>query len=203
MALDFEKIADSTEKPKATLEQLQALINEADMLDKQIDELNNMLSTMTTRYNFIKTKLIVDVMTEMQSTSWTSEGGTKIEIADFVAGSLPKEEEKRDAAIKHLEENDGGSLLKTSINLEFSKSQHNEALAMADDLRQKGYEPVIKSDVHSQTLMAFARERLKSGGNIDLEVLGLFSGRVAKITHAGKASPTKAKQPKKTKGPTK
>ena len=118
-------------------------------------------------------------MAEAQLTQFATASGVTIKVEDFVSGSLPKESGKRDAAIKWLEANDGGDIIKNEISLSFEKSQHNEALALASDIRAQGYEVDVTSGVHPQTLMAWARERLKGGEALEPETLGLFVGRKA------------------------
>jgi len=80
-----------------------------------------------------------------------------------------------------LEANEGGSLIKTDVALAFTKSQHNEAIDLARRLEEQGFAPSVQSGVHAQTLQAFARERIRNGDQIDTDVLGLYTGKVAKL----------------------
>ena len=41
---------------------------------------------------------------------------------------------------------------------------------------------VEAESVHPQTLAAFAREKLKAGEEVPLDLLGLYAGRQAKVT---------------------
>lgn len=198
-SLDFEEHVEknAADKPAATLENLKTLVEEADLLDKQIDELDAMRNSMASRYNHIKTHLIPGIMSELQSTKWQNENGTKVEIADYVTGSLPKDEPKRGEAIKLLKDNDAGSLIRTEVTVQYGVNQHNEALAFVDDLRKKGLEPVVEHGVNAAQLQAFGREAMKNGLAIDLDKLGLFAARVAKITHGKKKEPRKVSATKK------
>jgi len=194
---DFEDIVDKAELPSDGLKKLQSLIDEADMLDSMMDDLMEQLSNAQSRYNHIKTRELPDLMAELQTGEWTNEGGTNVKLDNFVSGSLPKEPAALDAAIKWIEENGGESLLKGVMEIPFNKSQHNEALALKDELINKGYPASYSPSIHAQTLMAFVREKLKGGEDVPLQTLGIFSGRVAKITHAGKSRATKAVKQKK------
>jgi hypothetical protein len=201
--IDFEAISDTLEKPADKLEQLSALIEETDLIDSQMDELNEQLKSLASRYNHIKTRLMPDLMTELNLSEWKSTSGTKIKIDDFVSASFPKTEPARSEAVKWLEENGGNELIKSELSVEFTKSQHNEALALADDIRNKGYAPSLLSSVHSGSLGAFVKEKMRNGEDVALETLGVYAARVAKITHSNKNASTRAtvdKRPKLQRG---
>jgi len=80
----------------------------------------------------------------------------------------------------------GLSEFKTEVNLQFGKSEHNQAWALVADLADKGYNVGSKMGIHPQTLIAHIKERLKSGDEVPLELLGLYAGRIAKIKPAKK-----------------
>lgn len=157
------------------------LAEEARQLEEGIAEQDEILSSMSARYNAIKQKEMPDAMAEAGLADFTTPDGINIKIADFVSGSLPKEETLRKEAIEWLEAHEAGELIKTNIELSFGKSQHNEALALADDLKAKGFAFEMGSGVHSGTLQSFAREKMKAGEEIPLDKLGLYSGRIAKV----------------------
>ena len=185
MPLDFESVADNnTPQEGPALARLQSLVDEVDEIDTNIDTLEEMLKSARGRLNEIKTQEIPKRLNELQTTEWTNaKTGTKVKLSDFVAGSLPKEPEKREEAIKYLESLEGGpSLFKTSLTIEFSRHGHNEALALADDMRKLGHTPIIESGVHAATLQSYVKEGMKRGDNIDPVKLGVFVGRTTKIT---------------------
>lgn len=108
--------------------------------------------------------------------------GVKVHVGDFVSGSLPKEPERRDAAIALLEEYEASDLIKDQIVIACAKSQHNEALDLVARLQKEGWGVVFGSDVHAMTLQKFGRERLEKGEPLDAETLGLYIGRAAKLS---------------------
>ncbi len=188
MTFDFESQSNSDSVPvsKASLEQLQLYMDEADHLNEQIEELEGMLNSINARYNLIRTTLLPEVMTELQTSEWTNSIGSKVKITDFVSGSLPKDPEKRAIAIKWLEDNGSGAIIKSELSVEFSKSQHNEALAIKDDLVKQGLPAIVESSVHAGTLQAHVKEKLRNGEEVPFETLGVYAGRMAKIVHSNK-----------------
>lgn len=128
----------------------------------------------------IRTKNVPDIMAEIQSDHFNF-GGYEVKVEDFVSGSLPKDPEKKQKAIDLLSEYGADGLLKTELSLEFGKSQHNEAINLYHELQEQGYGAFINSTVHPMTLMSWAKQRLRDGEEIDLEALGLYAGKVAKL----------------------
>jgi hypothetical protein len=94
---------------------------------------------------------------------------------------LPKDPDKRDSALAWLEEHEASDIIKTFMTLKFQKSEHNEALSLAAELHERGYDAVTESSVHPSTLIAHVKERLEKGEEVPLDTLGLFAGRRVKI----------------------
>jgi hypothetical protein len=188
MADDIFDIEDTTEGDPS-LERLVKMAQELVDQEQLIKDLEENLTTAKRVANKLKTTDLPDLMAEVGMASFKLPSGYAVAVEDFVSGSLPKEPEKRQGAIHWLEENGAEALIRTEVMLEFSKSEHNEALSLIADLEEKGYEPESKMGIHPQTLLAHVRERLRNGEEVPLETLGLYAGRVAKV-----------KPPKESKG---
>lgn len=175
----FEDAGAVVAAPDA-LDRLNTKLAEAIELKEMIDQMEDDLSAAKKHLNSLNTTTIPDMMAEMGMDEVTQRGWN-VKIGEFVSGSLPKDPLKREDAIHWLEAHEGADLIKTNLSVTFTRSQHNEALNLAGYLEEDGYAPSIESTVHPQTLAAYARERLKSGEPVDTEVLGLYTGRVAKF----------------------
>ena len=195
----------TTNTPPDKLAAIVKLATEGATMEREVATTMGLLELQSGRAHEIKTKLLPDAMAEAGMSNFSLEDGTGIKVEDFVSGSLPKIDEStnetfiasskaRADALRFLEENDGASLIKNVISVSFDKSQHNEALALAAELREKGFDCEVKSDVHPQSYMAWAREALKSGVNLDPDLLNLFIGRVAKLDIPGFVKPKKRKK---------
>jgi hypothetical protein len=172
--------------PPDVLARIRNLIVELGEAEDAVEMMEENLKTAKKRLQQLRTVTMPDALAEIQSDHFTYMG-YEVRISDFVSGNLPKEGDKREAAIKWLEEHDGGSLLKTDVHVEFPKSQHEEAMTMAKTLIEHGYAPNVNVGVHPNSLQAYARERIKNGEPIDFDVLGLYTGRVAKVKKTSKA----------------
>lgn len=173
------------EAPATSESALNGLLEKAEELlglENQISDIEQLLKQLSSRANELKTQVIPDKMAEIGISEFATPAGAKLKVDDFVSGSLPKEPAKRILAIKRLEELGGEAIIRNEINLSFDKSQHNEAMALADDLRSRGFDAEVKSGVHPQTYLAFIRELLASGKEVDPEAMGVFIGRKTKVT---------------------
>ena len=170
----------------ADLKALVALANEALALEREVAAIEGHLKERNGLLNDYKLKRIPDAMAEagLASGELKLDDGSSIKVEEFVSGSLPKEEAKRSAAITLLGTIGGETLIKNELSLNFEKREHNKALDLLERLRGEGYEPTLASTVHPQSLMAFVREKLRAGEEVDYETLGCFVGRKAKITVA-------------------
>jgi hypothetical protein len=173
------------EGPAVNDANLEALLKQAEELiglENQIADLEGLLKRLSGRANELKTQAIPDKMAEIGLSEFATPDGGKLNVEEFVSGTLPRDPDKRAEAIKQIESWDAAEVIKNEINLSFSRSQHNEAMALAEDLRQKGFDCEVTSSVHPQTYLALIRERLAEGEPIDTDVMGVFVGRRAKIT---------------------
>ena len=180
MSADFFDVDDGKNESPALL-RFRSMAQEAIDSEKLVQDLEENLADVKRRLNNLKTVELPDLMAECGMSEFKSETGFKITIDDFVSGTLPKDEVRREAAINWLESNGASTLIKTELSMAFEKTQHNEALSIKAELEQKGYAVNAKMGVHPQTLIAHVKERLRQGDEIPLDVLGLYAGRVAKI----------------------
>lgn len=166
--------------PPITLQNLESKLAEAVDLQEAVDSLEDSLKAARKALHVLRTSVIPEMMAEA-SMEKIAFRGYEISVGDFVSGSLPKDPEKRKAALDWLTENGGAGLIKTEISLQFGKGEGNVAGSLAQELRDRDLSPVVDRGVHASTLKSFALERLRSGAEIDHEALGLFIGQVAKI----------------------
>lgn len=177
-ASDFDVGASSA--PATDLGELNALVRDLFDAETAVANLDADLKAAKARFQKLRTFTIPEKMAEL-GVDALKFGGKTVSVEPFVSGSIPSDPVRRAAAIAWLVENGASDLIKTEVAVSFGKSEHNSALSTAATLKEAGLEPAVSETVHSQSLCAFARERIKNGDPIDPETLGLFTGRVAKI----------------------
>jgi len=176
---DLGEDGGATASPDA-LKRMREGIKELITMTEYIEQLEADLKAAVSARHVLRTVKLPDIMAECQSTAF-NHAGYDVEVSDFVSGSLPKDEAKRAKALQWLKDNDGADNIKTILTVAFNTKQHNQAMAVADDLRKDGWPLTIGEGVNVQTLQAFARERIRNGEKVDAETLGLFVGKLVKI----------------------
>ncbi len=198
----FKQAGEALASSNPAVKKVTALCLEQDELENSIAEIEEMLKTAKARLNLIKVKDMPDAMSELGSMEWTSENGHyKVAVGTFVSGTLPKEADARAEATDYFASIGGGPLIKTEIALGFGKQEHALAEKAKKVLKKAGFDPVIQTGVHPQSLLAFVREKLEAGEEIDADKLGVFVGRQAKLTVVDvekKAAAREARLAKKT-----
>lgn len=177
---DFDVGASLAPASPEAKEELKAMIAKLFRQEETVANLETDLKAAKALLQKMKTFTIPDKMAELGFDALKFEGKT-VSIETFVSGSLPADPERRKAALAWLMDNGGSDLIKTTVEVQFGKKEHNIALDTAGKLKEAGLDPSVEETVHAQSLGAFARERIRNGDPIDTEVLGLFTGRVAKI----------------------
>jgi hypothetical protein len=173
--------AAAASKPAADREQmdhLQEVLDEGLQLEQLVQEKEEELKVFKRQLLELKQTRLPKLMDDL-GVSMLQRDGWTVKVEDFVSGTLPKEPSEREKALAWLIEHGQEGLIKNSILLNFGKGEHNIAHDLAERLRGEGFEPQEEQGVHPQTLWAWAREAMRSGDDIDQEVLGLYLGRRA------------------------
>lgn len=122
-----------------------------------------------------------DAMAAAHTKEFMTERGYKISINDFVSGSLPKDQEARAKALEWLKTNGAEDLIKNQLKVDFGRGQDNVAHEVLAQLLELGVDYDCERGVNHMSLTAYARERMRNGEPVPLELLGLYAGRSAKI----------------------
>lgn len=172
---DFQKPDDGLMRATATA------AREAAKFAQQIEEMEDALSGMKSRLKNLLSETIPGFMDALGVGAFET-NDLEITIKSGVKGTLPKNEDKRRAAIDWLAANGGSEIIQTEIVVPLGKKHHNIAEEIKNTITSN-YEVEVElgSTVHPQTLCAWARERLASGESFEPEVLGVFVERKAVI----------------------
>jgi PIN domain nuclease of toxin-antitoxin system len=168
--------------PANLVEVVKGACEEAVELDHTISGYEQSLKAAKGRLHHLRSKSIPEAMSEAGiGDVFSLDSGHVITVSQFVSGTLPKDPEKRAAAIEKIDQVGGGALIKTQFALAFGKGEKEEADALVALLAKHGLYAEISEGVHPQSLQAFAREKLRNGEDMPLEELGLYAGTIAKI----------------------
>jgi hypothetical protein len=181
--VEDEFLDGADEAPSDRLELLKQKAQRLIEIEETIKALEDSLAKMSQERKQIRAGEIPDLMAECGLAELPFEDYT-LKLSHYGTGSLPKEDvdpDARKAALKHLEELGGDGLMKNTVSMQFGKKEHNIAKATVEYLRDQGFDPVMKSDIHPQTLYSFVREAMASGKPVDQATLGVEVMRIAKV----------------------
>ena len=109
--------------------------------------------------------------------------GRKLELKEYIRGSIAGE--KAAPAIKWIDENGYGHIVKRQLVFEFDKDSMGKYEDFVDYVKdyvtKKNVVMQPKFNVHPQTLMAWMREMLSNGEQFPKEVFGFYHQRKAKV----------------------
>jgi hypothetical protein len=172
---------------------LSNLIHELASLEKDIELLQARLNKMLAKKAMLANVDIPEAMTEIGSSSFTTDDMLKCEVAFKIYGSLPSRDnpDARAAALDYLKENEGGELIKATVALTFAKGDLRSANRTKRYLEKQiksgiisaEHEPVVDVDsvVNAMSLQAWGRARVKENLPIDLAVVGLRGNTTATV----------------------
>jgi hypothetical protein len=160
---------------------LGAMLEEVDDLVKEIELLEEKLKQRRAQLNALTHGAIVDKFTAARCKEYHTLSGMVYRVENFLSGSLPKNEEKRKAALSWLTNNEASDLIKTELTVSLGRKEHNMVGEVKAALERVGVDYGEAQDVNHNTLKAFARERMKNGLEVPFEKLGLSVGRYVKI----------------------
>lgn len=193
---DFDGVI-AAPKGKALLD-LEAPINKAVALTRQLEELTALSGELTHELQTLTTRTIPDAMTAAGVQNFTTVNGVKVAIKEFLNGSLPKDAAKRKVALDWLISVDAGSLIRSKVSVELDIGDMEKRSLVHAVLDEVDALYSDQDDVNHMTLQAFARERMANGQPVPLDVLGLFAGRHAKLTMPKGKAMTTAVEPRPT-----
>ena len=193
----IDLMADA-EAPSSTPQDLQQAVRYADemrSIEAQQYELNCKLKDLGSRYDKIQLELLPDLLLAIGMTKFTLESGDKIEVKDFIRGSIPtltaieKAEdldklalqERRDSAIKWLKDNNSESIIKNQVIALFGKGQAADAKKAFETLQAQGYVVKQEEEINFQTLNALLKAKLAAGVTVPTEPFSLFVGKKAEL----------------------
>lgn len=179
---EIERLLGADKPSDDQVKTIADLAETAIKLQDEIVRRNEIIARANERLNDLLLNKIPEAMAAVGMSDFTLQSGMQVTVKEFMHGSLPKEDQaKRRKALDWLIRNGASDLVKTTITTAFGAGDAKEAERAIAALKKIKITPDVKEDVHAQSLMAFARERLRKGEEVPLDTLGLFAGKIAKF----------------------
>jgi hypothetical protein len=122
---------------------------------------------------------IPEVMRDVGVKAFTMRDGSSLIVESVTDASIPVA--NRPAAYEWLRGAGHGGLIKNEVSVSLGKDNDTLAAEVVTKLEQMGLTVERKESVHASTLKAFAKEMIREGKHLPLDLLGIFVGVRAKI----------------------
>lgn len=174
---EFKPSADTNILAKIT-----EAVREVKKTEVLVEEKEEELTAAKKQLKYLLEDVLPSLMEEAQQDKLKTSDGTPVEVFEKIHANIPKEYAPQ--ALKWLEDNNYGKLIKRKFMIEFNKEDEEWAKEFAEELRGRN-RPLNYSQensVHHQTLTAFVKARLKEGDeDLPLDLLGVHQARIAKV----------------------
>lgn len=129
----------------------------------------------------IERHLLPELMDEAGLTEIKLKNGTKLEVESIL--TIGSGKGKDPAVLKWLEETGSGGLIKRAIAVGLGAKSNEKEAALLAELKEEGFTDVASiREVNAQTLKAHVKKMIEAKKDVNMEMLGAFEFRRAKIT---------------------
>mgnify|MGYP003146236260 CR=1 FL=1 len=153
---------------------------------KKIQEKEDFLADLEKKQKTAKAELLKltdedlpAILQELGLSGFTLDDGSSITIKPTYGAHIKVS--NREEAFEWLRKHDFGDLIKNIVSCTFGRGEDNTAVDFMTFAEKSGFNPQQKTDVHSQTLKAWVRERVENGDSFPMELFGAYIGQRATI----------------------
>lgn len=181
MEQDFEDtIASSVEKlDQGGAISVASLARDIRSTEAVIVDLEEVLKTTKAKLLKLTDEELPALMEEMGILSLTLDDGSVVKVTRTYGGSILVE--NRPKAYEWLREHGYDDIIKNTVMCQFGRGEDDRAKGFAEFAAEKGFAPEQKTEIHSQTLRAFVKERIEKGDAFPMELFGAYIGQRAII----------------------
>lgn len=123
---------------------------------------------------------IPELMDELELESFTTKSGFRLEVGEQMFGKQLTEAHQ--AALKWLRSIGEGGMIQTVVDIPFAHGSEADADELLERLAGEGFAAFKGVMVNAGTLKAAVKRMLEAGKPVPLDVLGIHTKRVAKVS---------------------
>lgn len=181
MEQDFEDtVASSVEKlDQGGAISVASLARDIRSTEEVIVDLEEVLKTTKAKLLKLTDEELPALMEEMGISSLTLDDGSVVKVTRTYGGSILVE--NRPKAYEWLREHGYDDIIKNTVMCQFGRGEDDRAKGFAEFAAENGFAPEQKTEIHSQTLRAFVKERIEKGDAFPMELFGAYIGQRAII----------------------
>lgn len=177
--------------PKSEKGKLERIMELAELLvatQATVARLTAQVEEATKQQTRLEQEDLPELMREVELKSFRMKDGQEIELVDEISCGITKE--NNTAAMKWLDDNKFGGLIKTLVKVAFNREDRAAAVKLAANVeataKKKGVTvlPEIVESVHASTLKAFVKEELEKGHAVPFDLFGIHPYSKVKIKNS-------------------
>ena len=177
---DFEETLSSVNKvDQGGLTSLASLARQIQEEEGNIAKLEDTLKQAKKKLLKLTDEDMPAVMQEVGMNKFELDDGSMVEVKPTYGASILVD--NRPQAYDWLRENGYDDIIKNNVTCSFGRGEDDKASAFKTFAAEKGYVANQKTEIHSQTLRAFVKERVEAGDALPMELFGAWVGQRAVI----------------------
>lgn len=167
----------------ALFNRLHRLVEDYDRAQREVNELEAQLKRAQERVRDLRERMLPEVMATTGQRVLTVRD-RKLTLVDEVRASLPKDPEKRAAALSWVDGNGHGSIVKRRIVVAFDRDHEAWARKVERNLRRykEPLDVAVDRDIHHSTLKSWIGQMLAEGVDVPLPLFQGFIQPIVKIS---------------------
>jgi hypothetical protein len=177
---DFEETLASVNKvDQGGLKSLASLARQIQEEEGNIAKLEETLKEAKKKLLKLTDEDMPAVMQEVGMNKFELDDGSTVEVKPTYGASILVD--NRPQAYEWLRENGYDDIIKNNVTCSFGRGEDDKASAFKAFAAKEGYVANQKTEIHSQTLRAFVKERVEAGDAFPMELFGAWVGQLAVI----------------------
>jgi hypothetical protein len=178
----FEEDAGALVVKNEDLSSVGALAKRAKELEKEIDELEQVVKERREQQRKLLEETIPSMLSGLGMKSFKMADGSQIEVKPFYSASI--KEENRAQAFEWLRKHGFDDIIKNTVSVRFGRNEDDLCARLLNLLREQNYPVEQAQKIEPQTLKAWVREQTELGNEFPTELFGAYVGQKATIKSA-------------------
>jgi len=186
MFQDFEKNLETSVEnvDQVGLKSIAELARQIRDIEELIDDQETRLKAQKRELQKLTDEDLPSMMAEIGLASFNLDDGSTVDIKQTYGASILVK--NRPAAYDWLRDHDYDDIIKNTVSCQFGRGEDDRANAFTAFSEEQGFLPEQKTEIHSQTLRAFVKERCEAGEEFPMELFGAWVGQRAVIKRGKK-----------------
>jgi len=176
---DYSALQEDTVDSTDVLGKISKLADEMHQLDKDIASKKLELKKLESQRRGIAEEQLPELFMSVGQTELRTTSGLPLKLTNKVFTNISKD--RKPVAIKWLDDNGQGGMVKRRVIIEFNKTQAEKVEKLLKLIGRGWPNHSVDLDVHGSTVKSFVTKRLNAGEEVPLDIFGVHCVDVVEI----------------------